>query len=106
MRRLVGQKIVNLESHPSPYTLVDVIGKSCRRNGFWKILHDEVQMLVSLSDGDADMSLGASNIDDGAVGRDVGPRVARSEMVRRLPWVGGEGSHRIGEAFREVGFLA
>ena len=105
LRRLVGQKIVNLKPHPFPYALVNVIRQSCHLNNFWEILHNEAQVWVSLRDYHADMSLGATNIDDGAVRWDIGPRVANSEVVRRLSCVRGEGFHGIGEAFGEVGML-
>ena len=87
LRRLVSQKIVNLKPHPLPYVLVNVITQSCHLNNFWKILHNEAQVSVSLRDCHTDMSLGASNIDYGAVRWDIGPRVAGSEVVRRLPCV-------------------
>ena len=60
---------------------------------------------MSLRDCGADMSLGASDIDDGAVRWDIGPRVASSEVFRRLSCVRGEGFHRVGEAFGQMGML-
>ena len=87
LRRLIGQKIMCLKPHPFPYVLVHVIRQSCHLNDTWTILHDEVQVWVSLRDCHADMALGASKIDDGAVSWDVGPGVARSEVAGRLSFV-------------------
>ena len=84
LRRLVGQEIVSLKPHPFLYAPVSVIRQSCHVNNFWKILHNEAQVLVSPRDRHADMSLGASNVDYRAVRWDIGPRIASSEVVRRL----------------------
>ena len=80
-RRLVREEIVSLKSDPRSDALIDIYISQLRiRNHFWTILHDEIQMVVPLSDLGADVSLGTSHVDDGATRRDIGPRIAGREM--------------------------